>query len=1299
MPKGNVVIGKTTVAMVALPVVVLLLSASFCSHAADLFVAPTAGTNGDGSVNNPWSLETVLYTNAPVNPGDTVWLRGGVYVPSQSNYPAFESYLHGTTNAPIMVRPYPGEHVILREHPQYVGTDDQTILYVYGSNTWFWDLEVASLSTTRVVDVAGPDPSPSQLPLPSGVQVRGGNIKLIDLTIHDTRGGLGLWQEAVNCEVSGCVIYNNGWKELNGGGHGHGAYCQNSNGVMRLSNNIIFNQFANGVQGYTLDSQVRNLVLDGNAIFGNARIANYPQNDTGEQLVFGGSARIENLSVLNNCLFQSLSMNGVTIRSDYGGTANSNVVFAGNYVAGGSGGGNFQVSSTHYDSVIFTNNTLYSTNGNLLAIQPMPGDTIDHNTYYGNGGQNFSDSNWVDFAGWKAATGFDSNSSYSTSGVPTNRVFVNPDAYEPRRANVIVYNWSGADNVAVDVSSVLSSGDVYEVRNAQDYFAPPVLTGTYTGASLSLPMTNLTVASPNGWTNTAAVPMTGKQFNAFVLIGTATGLARSFPLNPYVPVLDGQWQGTKFASDGNCYFASSTHDNKHGAAFFRYQPDTQTLTLLTNDITLVCGEDPTVTPPQGKIHSDILEHNGWLYFATHLGNYWLDAETNYTGAHVVGYELSTGHFRDFGVIRSNYTIYAGIGVDPVRDKLIIYTTRDWTTPTSSYVYRIDIGTGTNELLGSVPGIAAFWLFVDNRGDCWISPQGDNGSLLRVDSATGLIDRWANVLPSNDVSGDRFWAWAQPLSDGDRCVFRLQDGNDLYLFDANAFEDNQSNGFSIVQDIGPYGLGMALGQDRVFYVQRANRQEGQQGYQDFHLLSVSLESNVTPAIVDHGLITDQSGRLAWRIPGLAADASNRVYMVGDWWLLPGEQGSATGTLRHVDGPGTNYTAEVRGEFFAVAALSIPSPPPPPPPSSSNYPQTVSNNNPIAYWRLNEATGATVAADLVGPHNGTIGAGATPGVGGPQSPLFSGFETNNTAMQLNSSTANSYLTVPSLNLNTNTVTITGWINPASAQGGWAGIVFCRGGSTVAGLHFGPGTILNELRYTWNNDGATFSWSTGLSVPTNQWAFVALVVTPTNATIYLGTNGTLNGSTQTINLPSQAFDASSYIGYDSSSGGRPFNGKVDEIAVYNRSLTQAQIQQLYASASTAPPPPTRFQTWQLLYFGCTNCPQAAATADPDGDGQNNSAEFVAGTNPTDGTSAFRIISATRQDDDIMVTWQTGGGRTNALQVAAGDAGGGYLTNFSDLSGPIIVYGNGDTTTSYVDFGAVTNFSTRYYRVRMVP
>jgi hypothetical protein len=209
----------------------------------------------------------------------------------------------------------------------------------------------------------------------------------------------------------------------------------------------------------------------------------------------------------------------------------------------------------------------------------------------------------------------------------------------------------------------------------------------------------------------------------------------------------------------------------------------------------------------------------------------------------------------------------------------------------------------------------------------------------------------------------------------------------------------------------------------------------------------------------------------------------------------------------------------------------------------------------------------------------------------------------------------------------------------------------------------------------------------------------VTPTNGTIYVGNNGVLNSFTDVAGEPSQAFDASLLIGYDPSEGSRLFRGVIDEVAIYNHSLTPTQIQQLYAGALTAPPPPlTPFQTWQLLHFSCTNCPEAAESADPDGDGQNNSAEFLAGSDPTSSTSAFRILWLSPEGDNLRITWATAGGRTNAVQAAVSDADGYYSTNFIDLSGPIIIFGSGDATTNYIDVGGTTNVPSRFYRIRLV-
>jgi autotransporter-associated beta strand protein len=127
--------------------------------------------------------------------------------------------------------------------------------------------------------------------------------------------------------------------------------------------------------------------------------------------------------------------------------------------------------------------------------------------------------------------------------------------------------------------------------------------------------------------------------------------------------------------------------------------------------------------------------------------------------------------------------------------------------------------------------------------------------------------------------------------------------------------------------------------------------------------------------------------------------------------------------------------------------------------------------------------------------------------------------------------------------------------------------------------------------------------------------------------------------------------------------------------------------------------FQCWQLQYFGCTNCPQADASADPDGDGQNNMAEFLSGTDPTNSASALRVTSAVRQGNDVLITWTSAGAHTNAVQATAGDGNGGYATNFTDISSLIIIMGSGDATTNYTDVGGATNAPAQFYRVRLVP
>jgi glucosylceramidase len=131
----------------------------------------------------------------------------------------------------------------------------------------------------------------------------------------------------------------------------------------------------------------------------------------------------------------------------------------------------------------------------------------------------------------------------------------------------------------------------------------------------------------------------------------------------------------------------------------------------------------------------------------------------------------------------------------------------------------------------------------------------------------------------------------------------------------------------------------------------------------------------------------------------------------------------------------------------------------------------------------------------------------------------------------------------------------------------------------------------------------------------------------------------------------------------------------------------------------PLSAYQQWQMQYFNCTNCAQAQPGADPYGKGISNTNQFLVGLNPTNPASVFRVISAVSQSNDVVVTWAAAGAHTNAVQATAGDANGGYSTNFIDISGPVILQGVGDMTTNYLDAGGGTNSPARYYRVRLVP
>ena len=428
-------------------VFMLVLGFSFtlpAQAANEWFVSPAGSASGAGTMSSPWALQTALNggpSGSNVRPGDTIWLRGGTYTGS------FTSYLTGTAAAPIIVRNYNNERVILEAFHNDEGT---TVLTVNQSAyVWFWGFEVTN-------PFANPT-DPSQWAGNTGISVGGSGgagTKFINLILHDNIGsGIDNYDPAYGSEVYGTLAFFNG-RAIHPN-HGYGIYTQNGGSSPKvIEDNIFIHNFGEyDIHAYGQAGSLINFVFRGNAWIGS--------------FFLGGSESMGQNNVIDSnfgygddadVFHQVMNLGYVGF-----GPGVRNTVLTNNYIAGGA--------------------FLYNT-GN--AGTSMTGNTVV-GTLSGFTSSNFPNNNYY------LATWPDPAPHPSPSGV---KVFVRPNKYEAGRANIIIYNWDNANTANVDVSNVLNNGDTYEIRDAQNWFGTPIQTGTYTGGSISVPLTSMAFAKP-----------------------------------------------------------------------------------------------------------------------------------------------------------------------------------------------------------------------------------------------------------------------------------------------------------------------------------------------------------------------------------------------------------------------------------------------------------------------------------------------------------------------------------------------------------------------------------------------------------------------------------------------------------------------------------------------------------------------------------------------------------------------------------------------------------------------------------
>lgn len=145
---------------------------------------------------------------------------------------------------------------------------------------------------------------------------------------------------------------------------------------------------------------------------------------------------------------------------------------------------------------------------------------------------------------------------------------------------------------------------------------------------------------------------------------------------------------------------------------------------------------------------------------------------------------------------------------------------------------------------------------------------------------------------------------------------------------------------------------------------------------------------------------------------------------------------------------------------------------------------------------------------------------------------------------------------LNITTNNMTLSAWIKPSGTQVSGAGVIFSASGG-ASGLNF---TSNNQLGYHWADGASTYNWTGGPTVPADEWSHVVMVIkdgigTNDTATIYL--NGVPYSRVGTHNPV--AFSSAFQIGKDRNYSTRNFVGKIDEVSIYNRALSMAEVREL--------------------------------------------------------------------------------------------------------------------------------------------
>jgi len=394
--------------------------------AGNWYVAPNGSSSNPGTIEAPWDIESALVNTTDVQSGDTIWIKGGTYY-----YPNQTPGANRTGTYLLDLRGTPEAPITIRAYPGERVTIDGGLWLDYARHIRVQDIEFIiseNFTRSRGTNVPSSGGAPADRPI-GGIDIHGDtDIKFINNVVHaNTSCGFGLWRHVSgDSELYGNLIYDNGWIGPDRY-HGHGIYTQNTSPDWKyIEDNISFDNYCLPGKFYGQASWIK---IDRYVLRGNAF---YYQDfaSGGDCFIIGAwNDRADQIHVLDNM--------------HYG--ADLDIMYMG------------------ADDIAISGNTFFK--AMPTGLEKCTNLTLENNFIWGEGDP--------------------------IPGVTeTPKVFLRPNKYDSKRANLTIMAFRGETTADVNVSSFLNPEETYRVMRPNDFYGSPVSAGTCAGDTITVPVPN-----------------------------------------------------------------------------------------------------------------------------------------------------------------------------------------------------------------------------------------------------------------------------------------------------------------------------------------------------------------------------------------------------------------------------------------------------------------------------------------------------------------------------------------------------------------------------------------------------------------------------------------------------------------------------------------------------------------------------------------------------------------------------------------------------------------------------------------